>query len=214
MAAARWLAGVWLASVIGCGDPLVDGRYEGEPLFTLSGQVEALLAPKTTAPTRIGVLWVNFARNGDIALFQEAQAESGAPPFGFRLQLFAPPTQESLNVFGENAVVGMGFISAFEDVNNDGLYDEDEGRNFQRGAAVNHVMLYFERINLEDESLQNILVNPEAATPGHHLARGVCGTQNSLYDRLEIIPNESVAVSSGNDDADEELDPRSCLNFF
>lgn len=181
-----------------CGEPLVDGRYTGEPLFRLEARVDSLDAPKTDAPTLIGVGWMNLLQDEPTWTFQAADVSAGTPPFGFELNLYRPPDEAFLNRLG-GEFAGTGFVFAFEDVDRNGDISDGEIRDFIRGGSVSRGVVYFSTTDANAYSLilsRNLISNPEAIREGFHLVQSLCGPQGPGTHVLEIIPNEVVSVTA------------------
>lgn len=212
-------------SLFACGDALTDDRYQGEPRFVLSGTLQSLDASATGAQSYVGVVWVNFAKDGDTVATQVASVSDAAFPSEFTLALYDQPADGDLNDFSDplrdaTGRIGTGFIVAFDDVDGDGLLttptdlDPVPGGDLLRGLAPEHIAIYARDVNDALRTLlveENVLiVNPEAMVSGFNLARTVCAGPSDDFDRLEIVPNEAVTLQSMEYvDANDWL----CLNF-
>ncbi|OGR12898.1 MAG: hypothetical protein A2341_23365 [Deltaproteobacteria bacterium RIFOXYB12_FULL_58_9] len=208
-----------------CGDDLTDKTYQGEPRFVVNGVVQSLDASTATVDTFVGVVWYNFAKNGDTISTQVASVSDASFPSEFTLALYDEPASEDLNDYsdaerGTRGYVGTGFVVAFDDLDGDGSLttsgemEPAPGDDLLRGMAPGHIAIFARDVN---ETLRTLLaqenmliVNPEAMVPGFNLARTVCAEGDEAFDMLEIVPNESVPLESM-----EYIDNNDslCLNF-
>jgi len=132
MAPLRCIAFVAAASfaVVGCGDPLVDASYRGEPVAEFHGEVS--WGGDGTAPdaglVRAALFFAPDLQSVDPAAWTEARGAS-APvqgiPSAFNLDIFAYPTAE-LDVRDAGAAYAVGRLLAYTDANSNGHYDPGE----------------------------------------------------------------------------------------
>lgn len=121
------LAAALLLAVVsgGCGDPLADGTYQGDPLATVSGSI---LLQTTAAPTHdLGVIvgW-RVERSPTDTWSSQPVSPSGGFPASYRLDLLTPPPAEALNTDQSSGQqLGFAFVVLYEDVNGNGLPDFD-----------------------------------------------------------------------------------------
>jgi len=114
--------------------------------------------------------------------------------------------------------VGVGYIAVYKDGDGDGQLtiapdNETVTPDAAVGGAPSHLFVYFHDIG--DGTLQWIreqeflFTNPDAISPGYHLARFVCADG---HDKVELVANESVDLWSS-----EELKQKKdqlCQDFF
>ena len=132
MAALKHIALAAAASLLalGCGDPLVDAGYRGEPLAQLQGEVS--WAGDGTAPdaglVRAALFFAPDLQTVDPAAWTEARGTS-APvhgiPSAFDLDIFAFPAA-ALDVRDAGAAYAVGRLLVYTDANANGHYDPDE----------------------------------------------------------------------------------------
>ncbi|MFP2928503.1 hypothetical protein ACLESO_25575 [Pyxidicoccus sp. 3LG] len=201
-----------LGGAVGCGEPLMDGSYAGEPRYVVQGEVKSLSPVETKGTTRITLAWDNWAREGDITTYQSVELTSTNPPFDYQLRVVENPDDAVLNDF-QPGRIGFAYLFVYEDVNGNGVPDGEEAESWSglRGMARNHVVLFVpELTGALVASLREWgrIVNVEDLKPGFNLARGVCVGTDSTFDDLEIVPNEPVTVADPND-----RNERSCINY-
>lgn len=129
------------ALATGCGDPLVEGDYRGEPLIELSGTVfvndEVSLMPQEEDRIRVALVWIGADQQGTIA---QGLSES-AFPARYNLQVYNRPPARAMQTFDDRA--GLYAISRIV------LYidtDGDERLNVGErivGAAPDLLLSYF-----------------------------------------------------------------------
>jgi|GEM_PF-4764209 hypothetical protein len=196
-----------LGGTAGCGEALMDGEYPGEARYVVQGEVRSLAPATQVGKTHVMLAWDNFARNGDITLLQSVKLTSKNPPFDYQLRIFEDPEPSALNDF-RSGFIGFGNVLVYEDQDGNGVSD---WRAPVRGEARNHVVIFVPEVT---EALKStlrewgIIVNVDDLKQGFNLARGVCSTPRSLFDNLQIIPDEPVTVSDPNDSSQP-----SCINY-
>ncbi len=201
-----------LGSTAGCGDALMDGAYAGEPRYVVKGEVKSLSPVDVKGTTRVTLAWDNWAREGDITTYQSVELTSMNPPFDYQLRVVDNPADEVLNDF-QPGLIGFAYLIVYEDLNGNGVPDEDEARHWNRlrGMARNHVVLFVpELTGALKASLREWgrIVNVDDLKPGFNLARGVCVGTDSSFDDLEIVPNEPVPVAAPDDES-----VTACINY-
>lgn len=139
-----------------CGDPLVDGAYRGQALFTLEGWVrldsestslplESMSAAttSTTGPLRVSLFWAPAKGSGlhlDGAVEQDV-ATDGLFPARFRLALFEPPEDDLVQAVGDGTGdLAASVLLAYLDADRDGSWDR--GVEAVVGGAPQTLIVY------------------------------------------------------------------------
>lgn len=135
----RSLTLIACVALLGCGDPLVEGDYRGQPLIEISGtiRVEDSLTSAQAAAVRVGLLWVGAAQQGDLT---QGRSESSFPA-RYSMKVFArPPTRAMRTLPDRGGLQGTARIVLYIDENGDDQLDSLERIV---GAAPNQVLAYF-----------------------------------------------------------------------
>ena len=136
-------------ALVGCDAAAVDGSYQGEPLFTVSGwvRVESLDGPlEQRGRLRMAVLWASpewgSPRFDVISSVAERVDASGSFPARYELTLYAPPADSLIRPGADPSgdAYAVGVLAAFEDANDDGRWDSGAERLI--GAVMNTAIVY------------------------------------------------------------------------
>lgn len=137
----RPLCALWLALVVlgtGCG-PLADGKYYGEPLFSIEGVVQADEELDVAGEVGVALLWSNESvlDAGAQAVLVETRF-----PARYRLKVFQPPAAETVlaTVGGVPVEASVGQILLFGDDDGDGVWNPEQEALV--GGAYNAAVLY------------------------------------------------------------------------
>lgn len=126
--------------VLGCGDPLVEGDYRGEPLIEIEGTINVAADSELTSSeqdmVRVGLLWVGAAEQADV----QGSAESSFPA-RYRMKLFArPPDRAMVQLPDRDGLYGTARIVLYIDADGDEQLDALER---VVGASTDKVLTYF-----------------------------------------------------------------------
>jgi hypothetical protein len=200
-----------------CGDPAVDGSYEGEARFELDGLVCAI--GKMPSPTTaIGVMWTTIgadaSRSGTRA--GEAQTiDTRALPADFHVSLFdTPPAGFSTAIESERGVldVAIGIPYLFDDLDGDGTLEpqREPVLGVARGQFVLHSTLAL------PSATTDVPLAVEGAPDGWGVGKAICDTEALIG--LEVLPSDTrfdVWLFDGViDNPLESLAPKTCLMPF
>jgi hypothetical protein len=129
--------------VVGCGDPVMEKDFRGDPLFSFEGSVVTYIDDRHSDHTlRVSPFW-----NPDgvkKVLKENLREQSSASvtvsfPAKFEINIFRPPKPEDL-VKGEPKY-GMALMVVYKDFNDDGHYSAHDSDEFF-GSARDHVLFY------------------------------------------------------------------------
>ena len=177
-----------LLLLLGCA-PLQDGRYLGEPLLEVEGEIlqQISLSELEGEPTA-AVIWTPGATGGPetppeereppIPLQHEQVWVRTSFPANFQLQLFDDPPDEALHEDRQGAQLASGTVVLFMDLDGDGL--ADWGEEGLVGAADN-VLLHWR----PDSGYELILVPMDCEGPDFE------GTEQPPDD-VDIVVAEDV----------------------
>ena len=219
------IPGIAALALAACGAPLADGTYEGEPLVRLQGNITGTASSPARDPY-IGIVWVNWARNGDLMVSDVAPVQASSFPATFDFAVFDPPPAEAIMDFSgqdEDARLAAGYLFAFDDVDGDGVFhigkDGLEGGDQIIGISWSHMLVYVEtppRTGGRFEQEGILFTDVADATSGFHLGRGVCASSGEVFDRLELVaPSTPVDVTLVQPSATPpEMPDAACLNVF
>lgn len=152
LAALVALTGVAAAHLAACGDPLVDGRYRGEPLFTLSGTVvadESIAWEDWEAweegEVRIGLEWAEWEGEGERGGYDVEELEiTTSFPAQFEVHIYQPPSLDALFwtpwLPGHEVAVARPLL--YLDRDGDSRWDLDEDEVL--GGTFDTVLVYVE----------------------------------------------------------------------
>lgn len=145
-----------LLALSACGDPLVDGAYRGEALYTLEGWVRldtddaslplesmAAATSSDSGPLRVALFWAP-AKGSDFHLdgaVEQDVATDGLFPARFRLALFSPPEDELVKAVADGAGdLATAVVLAYLDADRDGRWDR--GVEAVVGGAAETLIAY------------------------------------------------------------------------
>jgi len=139
-------AAVVAGTLIAC-DPVVDGRYRGEPMFSFEGelvQYEGLAAQEHEFRTTL--LWLRELKADpvtqlprlDDAVEQASVSVELRFPSTFRVDLFAPPVDEMLLPSG----IGVALVVVYEDRDANGRLTPDASPSELVGGAPYEALVY------------------------------------------------------------------------
>lgn len=114
-----------LLTFAGCGDPLIDGNYRGEPLFTIRGTITVgeNAGAYASASTRVAVLWIG-ARQQE--LFGQGVSQSSFPA-QYSLTIYSEPTEGAQQVIPRaQQTYALARIVLYQDVNGNEQLDLGE----------------------------------------------------------------------------------------
>ena len=143
------LAAAAALALSACGDPLVDGRYRGEPLFTLSGTVIAdegvAYEDWADGDVRISIEWSEWKGTEARGGYDVEQLETLTSfPAQFEVNIYQPPDLDALFwapwLPGYEVAVGRPLL--YLDRNQDGRWDV--GSDEVIGGAFDTVLVYVE----------------------------------------------------------------------
>jgi hypothetical protein len=129
----HWTATLFVGAALlgGCGDPLVDRRYLGEPLLTVRGNVtgssDAL--PLADPLLRISVWWSpeGLALTDHSKLLEQPSiATQSTVPFSFTLNVFDIPTSAYFSQVSDGVRYAVGSLMGYYDGNGNAHRDENE----------------------------------------------------------------------------------------
>ncbi len=136
-------------ALVSCGDPLADGHYLGEPLFSVSGFVHlvipgsAIEGPETEGPLRVAVFWAP-ARGDSFRLdgaTEQAVETTGFFPAKFEVTLYEPPDPSLYRSIDDGeGDLAVALLLAYLDVNRDGRWER--GLDRLVGGAQNQLLAY------------------------------------------------------------------------
>lgn len=119
---APWVVMALVALILpGCGDATTDATYKGKPLFRINGELAGTLPMSPLAHPRVGVAWMTVA-SGQPAAGQSAEITLGDFPAKFTLDFVDEPPAAAFGSFlglVDMPGVAIGFLLAFDDVDND-----------------------------------------------------------------------------------------------
>ena len=131
-----------LWALVGCGDPVAESGFRGEPRFSFTGEVATVNSETTFAhPLRAAVFWsVDGSTSLSGELVEHASISVAVRfPGLFEINVFeAPPT---IAWRDPAAAFRVGLVLVYEDVSGDGLYQPAE----LRGGARNLSLFFVER---------------------------------------------------------------------
>ena len=77
----------------GCGDPLVNDQYLGEPLFELSGMIAADGSVLAAGRMQVALFWAREGENNDL---QQSVVPRASFPTTYSLSVYTPPVAEAI----------------------------------------------------------------------------------------------------------------------
>ena len=173
-----------LLSALGCGDPLVDGRYPGEPLFEVAGTVTA---DADEAPPSEGVRVTALWGPSDTLDWQGSVGLDTTFPARFALTLYAPPPDGTDDTpLGPG--LSLGALVLYTDDDHDGAFVRDSDSLV--GGSEDRLLVY------RHEDAEGA---PDSAPswpdePGYHMARLVGGDCLTALSTLEEVDPMEVSL--------------------
>lgn len=104
-----------LTLAAGCGDPLVDDSYRGDPLVTLTGSVQNPLTLQPAAEAAVYLLWQpQTSTVGEPVGFTTERVDVEPTfPAEFQIDIFAPPPESTLfETYGGGLASTAGLVMA------------------------------------------------------------------------------------------------------
>jgi hypothetical protein len=203
-------AAILFLTLASCG---LEESPENEALLRLEGSIVNLDEGSWEHSTYLGIVWVNWAKSGDTVRYETlAEVSVEDLPSGFELSSLPEPREEDLNRFGTMGFLGTGFLFAFEDADEDGVFFEESDEAI--GISGGHMLVYAKGMT---QPLRNwleengIVLNPDELMLGYYLARGVCASPGETFDHLRVVGPEPVEIRSH---AEVRDDDEACLNIF
>jgi hypothetical protein len=202
--------------IAACGDPAVDGSYEGEARFEVDGLVCAI--GKMHSPTTaIGIMWTTLSADAtrlDTRAGEAQIVDASALPADFHLNLFdTPPAGFSTAIESDvgllNLAIGIPFL--FDDVDGDGTLAASEPVfGVARGQFVLHTDF------APTTATTDVPLAIEGAPAGWSVGKVMCDAGTLIG--LEVLPSDTrfdVWLFDGViDNPLESLAPKTCLLPF
>jgi hypothetical protein len=181
-----------LGALLGACDAQVDGRYEGEPLATLRGDITVSErgAPAGAQGSRLAVVWtpqIGKTANGEDLMQAQGTAVTveGAFPSSFELEIFEPPPESALfevTIGGKPVRYARGvFLVLDAAAPIDGTIPWEDLWGHVRGAEPKHNIVY-----VADDVPADPHYGGVALARGYHLVHGV----NDLAPGDGHVPTE------------------------
>jgi hypothetical protein len=140
----------------GCGDPLVDGTWRGEPLMVIEGSI-MLANPEEPngwpeGDLRVALFWANSF--GDMQLEQDVGVEAQLPS-RYRMEIYSPPPEEAFFYapWEDLGQVAIGNPLLYVDQNGDGMWQE-ESELLVGGAPDIALVFATDETHLEQEEFE------------------------------------------------------------
>jgi len=137
---------------VGCGDPLADGRFPGDPLITLAGSIrdqspaaedDDHTAQVSSGPLKLAVFWSRGGLGGvggEVSGLEQQAIARGIFPAEFTLAIYAPPHDAALFDAAGGGRLALGLLVAYVDADRDGRYDKNADRVI--GGARASALIY------------------------------------------------------------------------
>lgn len=203
------------ALLVGCGDPAVDGSYEGEALLQVRGLLCAF--GEMDVPTAsVGIMWTTLNADGTLQSSTPGEAQlidARELPADFRVGLHEHPPAGAVTRIGGNGLVAelaIGIPVLFDDADLDGeLQLSERVLGVGRGHVVTHTG------NLAPGSDAVALAVGDLPA-GFSLAQTVCDADRVIgFDPLPLSTRIDVWLFDGiADNPIEGLAPTTCLAPF
>jgi hypothetical protein len=114
-----------LLGYLGCGDPLADLGYLGDPLASVKGSIMLTTSQVPTHSLNVLVGW-RAEKDPHDTWSAQPVSPSGGFPAAYRLDRLAPPPLDALSTDPDTGgKLGFAFIVLYEDVNENGYPDFD-----------------------------------------------------------------------------------------
>jgi hypothetical protein len=203
---------------VGCGDPAVDGAYEGEARFEVNGLVCAI-GEMRSSTTAMGIAWTTLAPDATRLATLSGEAapiDAAALPASFELPLFETPpagTSTAIRTFGGAFDVAIGIPVLFEDLDGDGVLAQDTEPVL--GMSRGQLVLYAAPVERGD--VTEVPLEVDALPSGWSVAKALCDDTEQLTG-LSLLPSATrfdVWLLDGIiDNPLEMLAPKTCLLPF
>lgn len=143
--------GAVATGLAGCGDAAVDGRWPGEPLYTITGWVELESATtsaiddtqRASGELRVGIFWAP-TKGIDFQLetaVEQDVSTAGTFPARFTVTLYEPPPDALLHpVIDGSGELAQALLLAYLDQDGDGAWDRASEPLI--GGASQRLLLY------------------------------------------------------------------------
>jgi len=139
-----------VATLAGCGGPLVGDGFLGTPALRLEGQVSVKpYAPEPENP-RVSLFWLGYdTSNLARSSLEQRVVVDNRFPASFSLAVFDPPPDEA-RPFVEpetGARLGVAFVAVYADLNDNGMMNSDPleapaGPDMLIGASDRHLVVW------------------------------------------------------------------------
>lgn len=216
MRALRASLGVALL-LVGCGDPAVDGTYEGQASFELGGLICAT-GTMTTATTAMGIAWTTLAP--DATRLSTVSGEGRAVntvtlPVEFELTLFEFPPDGATSVIRTSDGlfdVAIGIPVMFEDLDGDGVLAQGSERVL--GYDREELVLYTSPAR---RATSEVPLSSDSLPRGWSVGTPVC--DGAALTGLSVRPADTrydvwLVAGASSDNRLEGAAPPTCLQPF
>jgi hypothetical protein len=202
-----------LTTATACGSSATGPGYQGQPLFTISGQM-ATLGEAPPRPIRLAVAWYadHTTLGGPQAIVTQDVQYQGSFPLDYTFSFYGPPPDSALNVTtvaGATFRASWGVLIAYEDLNGNGQLDTIPAG----GSPIDHILA---------TSIGNLFNGQPAAHPVRvayidgappTALQGYVAGYNLYQEQNAALPaNTAVGLSLGGEGA-SELDLFVCPDF-
>lgn len=138
----RGLALGVMVAIAGCGEPLVDERYRGEPIFTARGQIDAQATATSFVDgvLRASIFWQTSLEKDGRLVEQLSLSTRVEFPSTIEVQVFYPPSRAYFVESTTTAPYAVGFLLLYVDVDEDRRFQE--GRDRFVGGDLRNSFLY------------------------------------------------------------------------
>jgi hypothetical protein len=180
---------LWLALLLcGCGDPLADGAFRGEPLLRLRAVTQGQLPAQPVRAPTVGLLWLGrlefgSPENPSLGLSSVATAlTSSAPvkidsfPASFDFELYDAPAAPLQPVPDGETRFAIARLAVLDDADLDGRFTLADGepsapdRLF--GESILHLVVWVDRLAAAPQAAhlaERLFANPRILAPGFNL---------------------------------------------
>lgn len=108
------------AGLFGCGDPLVDSKYRGEPILRLVGRIAALRGDGVPpdAEALVSMFWNRDLSSRPPTLVEQQSVSTNVQfPNEFEVLVFDPPTED--HALTMDSRLAVGFLLVYADLDGD-----------------------------------------------------------------------------------------------
>lgn len=116
----RWAPMALVLGLVGCGDPLVQASYRGEPILRLVGRIAALrgVAVQPNEEALVSMFWNTDPSSRPPALVEQQSVSTNVEfPNAFEVLVFDPPTEAHL--LTSDPRLAVGFLLVYADADGD-----------------------------------------------------------------------------------------------